>query len=169
MNLLLFGLSLTALVYRAYIGRQLTPAGVAAAVATACVHGFHSWNLPFVLLITFYLLGTAATRAKHDVKSRLTVSSSGSGGGEGARTVAQVLANSLVASVLTALHVLRMRSRGRDTCYDGDVLLIGIIGSAPPSPFFNSMQADARTEITLPSRQIRCRASWASCRAAARG
>ena len=134
MNLLLFGISSTALVYRAHTARQLTPAGIAAAIATACAHGLHSWNLPFVLLFTFYLLGTTATRTKHDVKSRLTVSSSGSGGGEGARTMTQVFANSLVASVLTVLHALRMRSRGHDTCYDGDVLLIGIIGSAPFPP-----------------------------------
>ena len=43
------------------------------------------------------------------MKSRLTASSSGKPGGEGARTHVQVLANSVVASLLILLHAKRLK------------------------------------------------------------
>lgn len=45
---------------------------------------------------------------KHKVKARLTLSSSGASGGEGARTHIQVLANSAVASCLILLHYRKL-------------------------------------------------------------
>jgi uncharacterized membrane protein len=87
-----------------------------------------------VLLITFYFLGTTATKVKHDIKSRLTLSSTGAGGGEGARTATQVLANSLVASILTLAHAIRLsRARksgdhGDERCFSDSLLVLGIIG-----------------------------------------
>lgn len=50
-----------ALVYRAYSKKSLTPAGIVVATLTAIAHAYHPWNLPFVLLIVFFLAGTRAT------------------------------------------------------------------------------------------------------------
>lgn len=67
---------------------------------------------------------------KHDVKSRLTVSSSGSLGGEGARTHVQVLANSVVASILILLDLGRSHQENRPESYcfpyGGDYFMVGI-------------------------------------------
>ena len=71
----------------------------------------------------------------------MTSSATGSPGGEGARTHVQVLANSIVASVLILLHIQRMkdaRNESEDLCakiaYDdckyaayADPLIAGII------------------------------------------
>jgi uncharacterized protein (TIGR00297 family) len=94
-----------ALVYRAASHKSLTPLGIFFAVLTATVHALHPWSAPFTLLCTFFLLGSQATKVKADIKSSLTLSSSGSSGGEGPRTHVQVLANSLCASILILLHV----------------------------------------------------------------
>jgi uncharacterized membrane protein len=132
MNPYLFAVALSLLVYRAHRRRSLTPPAIAAAILTACVHGAHAYNLPFVLLITFYALGTAATKVKHDVKAQLTVSSTGAGGGEGARGATQVFANSAVASVLAAASA--WRGAGEPGCFGGELLMVGIIVCVPP-PF----------------------------------
>ncbi|KAH9900314.1 integral membrane protein DUF92 [Xylariomycetidae sp. FL2044] len=129
------------LVYRAYSRESLTPLGIFAAVLTAIAHAVHPWNLPFVLLIVFFLAGTRATAIKKDVKASLTLHSQGSSGGEGPRTHVQVLANSLMASILTLLHAYQLRKR-KDAviagelpdgsfCYGwgGDLLVIGIIAN----------------------------------------
>ncbi|KAI9768533.1 MAG: hypothetical protein M1839_004022 [Geoglossum umbratile] len=123
------------LVYRAWSRKSLTPAGIAAAAATAAVHAIHPWSVFFVLLIVFYLGGTTVTKVKHDVKARLTLSASGSSGGEGSRTHIQVLANSFVASVLILLHAWQLRSRGDSgtglKCWwwGGDALVVGIVAN----------------------------------------
>lgn len=131
-----------ALVYRAYSHNSLTPLGLAAAALTAIAHAVHPWNLPFVLLCVFFLAGTRVTKVKKDVKAGLTLSSQGSSGGEGPRTHVQVLANSLVATVLTLLHAYQLRQRraavargelpAGSFCYSwgtGDLLVIGIIAN----------------------------------------
>lgn len=131
-----------ALVYRAYSHKSLTPLGIAAAALTATAHAVHPWNLPFVLLVVFFLAGTRVTKIKKDVKATLTLSSQGSSGGEGPRTHVQVLANSLVASVLTLLHAYQINQRKNvllsgeipqgTFCYSwgtGDILVIGIIAN----------------------------------------
>lgn len=51
-----------AMVYRAGSHKSLTPAGIVAAVVTAAAHALHPWNLPFALLIIFYLIGTRVTK-----------------------------------------------------------------------------------------------------------
>lgn len=73
-------------------------------------------------------------QVKHDVKARLTLSSSGASGGEGPRTHIQVLANSIVASVLILLHYRQLRAREaiQDAdidCwpYGEDLLVVGIV------------------------------------------
>lgn len=53
--------AVAALVYRAWSKKSLTPAGIAAATATAIAHAYHPWNLPFVLLVVFFLAGTRVT------------------------------------------------------------------------------------------------------------
>ncbi|KAF8251609.1 DUF92 domain protein [Wilcoxina mikolae CBS 423.85] len=124
MNPLLFYPLLLALVYRAHRGNRLTPLGILSAIVTACAHGIHPWNFPFLLLIAFYTLGTAATKVKHDVKAHLTICSTGAPGGEGARSGTQVFANSLVASVLTMVHAWYMKKDG-EKCFGTDVLWMG--------------------------------------------
>lgn len=53
-----------ALVYRAWSKKSLTPAGIFVAFLTAVAHAYHPWNLPFVLLATFFLAGTRATHVR---------------------------------------------------------------------------------------------------------
>ena len=75
-------------------------------------------------------------QVKHDVKVRLTHSSTGSPG-EGPRTHVQVLANSLVASILILLHTWQTYTAERHTtlqadraaCWPrgSDVLVVGIV------------------------------------------
>ena len=54
------------LVYRAWSHNSLTPAGIVVAVLTATVHALHPWNLPFVLLIVFFLAGTRVTKVRDE-------------------------------------------------------------------------------------------------------
>ncbi|CUS07126.1 unnamed protein product [Tuber aestivum] len=136
MNLIFASLATTLLVARALSRNSLTTAGILSAILTAIIHALHPWNLPFVLLLTFYGLAMRATRVKHEVKAKLTVSSSGGAGGEGARNHVQVLANSIVASVLILVHCYQLgviSSRGfaqrKDVCFHGDIVVIGIIAN----------------------------------------
>ncbi|RFU77586.1 duf92 domain [Trichoderma arundinaceum] len=131
------------LVLRAWSKKSLTPAGLVAATATAIAHAYHPWNLPFVLLVVFFLAGTRVTHVKENVKASLTMSAKGTSGGEGPRTHVQVFANSLVASVLSVLHANQLYARrdalkNRDVpnpdgsiCFSwgGDLLVIGIIAN----------------------------------------
>ncbi|RAL65980.1 hypothetical protein DID88_005641 [Monilinia fructigena] len=126
-----------AMVYRAGSHKSLTPAGIVAAAITAAAHALHPWNLPFALLLIFYLIGTRVTKIKHDVKAKLTMQSTGTAGGEGARTHIQVFSNSAVASVLTLMHAYQLYKRGhesdssKEACYTwgGDLLVVGIIAN----------------------------------------
>ncbi|KAF2966960.1 hypothetical protein GQX73_g6615 [Xylaria multiplex] len=129
------------LVYRAYSHKSLTPFGIFIAALTAIIHAIHPWNLPFVLLIVFFLAGTRATAVKKEVKANLTLHAQGSSGGEGPRTHVQVLANSLMASILSLLHTYQLYQRreailgGQSPegtyCYSwgGDLLVVGIIAN----------------------------------------
>ncbi|OIW23649.1 hypothetical protein CONLIGDRAFT_637623 [Coniochaeta ligniaria NRRL 30616] len=135
------------LCYRAYAKKSLTPGGILAAFLTAVAHAVHPWNLPFVLLVVFFLAGTRATHVKEDVKAKLTVASKGTSGGEGPRTHVQVFANSLVASILSLLHAYQLHQRKTalltsattggsgdavgSLCFSwgGDLLVIGIIAN----------------------------------------
>ncbi|KAI9172431.1 Protein PGR [Paramyrothecium foliicola] len=132
-----------ALVYRAWSKKSLTPAGLVAATLTAVAHAYHPWNLPFLLLCVFFLAGTRATHINEEAKSRMTMRSKGTSGGEGPRTHVQVLANSLMASILTVLHAIQLRSRqaalldpnapdpNGTLCFSwrGDLLVVGIIAN----------------------------------------
>ncbi|KAL1839339.1 hypothetical protein VTJ49DRAFT_1635 [Mycothermus thermophilus] len=130
------------LIYRAWSKKSLTPAGLVAATLTAIAHAVHPWNLPFVLLVVFFLAGTRATHVKEQVKASLTLKSGGSSGGEGPRTHVQVFANSLVASILSLLHAYQLRLREQallsspasdlgSLCFawGGDLLVVGIIAN----------------------------------------
>ncbi|KAL8832294.1 MAG: hypothetical protein Q9191_000348 [Dirinaria sp. TL-2023a] len=117
-----------ALIFRAYSRRSLTPAGIIVAALTAVVHAVHPWSVFFALLGVFFLSGTAVT--KHDVKAQLTVSASGSSGGESQRNHVQVLANSGMASVLILLHCWHLRQgNANKECwsYGQDLLIVGIV------------------------------------------
>ncbi|KIW06799.1 uncharacterized protein PV09_02479 [Verruconis gallopava] len=126
-----------ALVYRAWSRNSLTPLGIFVAALTAVAHAVHPWSVFFALLVVFFLSGTTVTKVKHDVKAKLTHSSSGSPGGEGPRTHVQVLANSVVASVLILAHAWVLKKDGAlELCWHNkpyqraaDVLVAGIVAN----------------------------------------
>ncbi|KAL2818185.1 integral membrane protein DUF92-domain-containing protein [Aspergillus cavernicola] len=128
-----------ALVYRAWSRKSLTPLGLVIAALTATAHALSPYSLPLFLLLVFYVGGTKATRVKHDIKAQLTLSATGSHGGEGARTHVQVLANSVVATVLILIHawVLRYNKATDDPtaeCFSNghdaaDILMVGVIAN----------------------------------------
>ncbi|KAF2018616.1 UMP1-domain-containing protein [Aaosphaeria arxii CBS 175.79] len=121
-----------ALVYRAWSRKSLTPVGILTAFLTAVAHAVHPWSVFFALLTVFFLAGTAV---KHNVKATLTQSATGASGGEGPRNHIQVLANSLIASVLILLHTWQLHKEGtywnEDLCWKsgGDVIVIGIVAN----------------------------------------
>ncbi|KAF2120774.1 integral membrane protein DUF92-domain-containing protein [Lophiotrema nucula] len=127
--------AISALVYRAYSRKSLTPVGILVAFATAIAHTVHPWSVFFALLAVFFLAGTTVTKVKHDIKAKLTQSASGATGGEGPRNHIQVLANTLVASILILLHLYTIRNDGsywnKDLCFKrgSDVLVVGIVAN----------------------------------------
>lgn len=159
-----------ALVYRAWSRESLTPLGILVAAVTAVAHAVHPWSVFFALLAVFFLAGTAVTKVKHDVKARLTRSATGSPGGEGPRTHVQVLANSLVASVLILIHTWHTFATGnhtfrhldRETCWrrGSDVIIVGIVANyaAVASDTFSSELGILSTHkprlITAPWRTV---------------
>lgn len=94
----------------------------------------------------WFLTIIGSIQVKHDVKARLTLSSTGATGGEGARTHIQVLANSAMASILIFLHHRQLASRGEDAAkkacwpHGGDLLVVGIIRYASHLPFRMPLQ-----------------------------
>lgn len=54
--------AVSALVYRAWSRKTLTPTGILAAFVTAIIHVLHPWIAPFLLLTVFYLGGSQATK-----------------------------------------------------------------------------------------------------------
>ena len=124
--------AILAIVYRAWSRNSLTPVGLLTATLTATIHALHPWSTPFALLGVFFLVGTAATKVKHDVKARLTLNASGSSEGEGPRTHIQVLANSACATALILLDTYRLsRHENEAECLarGGDVLIVGIVAN----------------------------------------
>lgn len=87
-------------------------------------------------------------QVKHDIKAKLTQSSTGAGGGEGARNYIQVFANSLVASVLILIHTWQAFKQGvyhdDKLCFQrgADVLVIGIVAYA------EILSAQIKVELT---------------------
>jgi hypothetical protein len=83
-------------------------------------------------------------QVKHDIKAQLTLSATGSHGGEGARTHVQVLANSVVATVLSLIHAWVLRDTSNNDvdgptaeCFSNgrhaaDLLVVGIVAYALP-------------------------------------
>ncbi|MCJ1316158.1 hypothetical protein MMC15_001478 [Xylographa vitiligo] len=124
------------LVLRAYRSESLTPVGIVTATITAVIHALHPWSVFFALLVVFFIGGTGVTKVKHDVKARLTHSSTGASGGEGPRSYIQVLANSGMGSLLVFLHYRQLLARGQagdasQACwpYGGDLLVVGIVSN----------------------------------------
>ncbi|KAL4885148.1 integral membrane protein DUF92-domain-containing protein [Aspergillus karnatakaensis] len=123
-----------ALVYRAYSRKGLTPFGIVVAALTAIAHAVNPWSLPLFLLLVFYVGATKATKVKEDIKAQLTLSATGSHGGEGPRSHIQVLANSIVATVLSLLHAWAVAKDNREECFSNgqhpaDLLFVGIIAN----------------------------------------
>lgn len=54
--------AVSALVYRAWSRKSLTPLGIAVAALTAIVHAIHPWSVCFALLAVFFVSGTAVTK-----------------------------------------------------------------------------------------------------------
>lgn len=53
-----------ALIVYASAKRSLTPMGLVAASVTAFAHAYHPWNLPFALLVAFFLAGSRVTKVR---------------------------------------------------------------------------------------------------------
>ncbi|KAJ5165903.1 hypothetical protein N7492_006199 [Penicillium capsulatum] len=128
--------AVAALVYRAWARKSLTPLGLLVAGLSASAHALHPWLTPFLLLGVFYYGGTKATKVKHDIKSRLTLSATGAEGGEGPRNHIQVLANAGIATVLSIAHavVLSRSSSDSGSCFSAghsaaDILMVGIVAN----------------------------------------
>ncbi|PVI02083.1 UMP1-domain-containing protein [Periconia macrospinosa] len=125
--------AVAALVYRAWSRKSLTPFGIFTAFLTAVVHVIHPWSVFFTLLAVFFLSGSFVTKIHHEAKAKLTQSATGASGGEGPRNHIQVLANSVVASVLILLHAWQLKKEGSrdDTCWPrgSDVLVVGIVAN----------------------------------------
>ncbi|CEJ58371.1 hypothetical protein PMG11_07028 [Penicillium brasilianum] len=128
-------LAVAGLVYRAWARKSLTPLGLFVAGASATAHALHPWSTPFALLAVFYYGGTKVTKVKHEIKAQKTLSATGSEGGEGPRNHLQVLANSVVATVLSIAHaVVLSRNSSPDSCFSlgqspADVLMVGIVAN----------------------------------------
>lgn len=99
-------------------------------------------------------------QVKHHVKTQLTLSSAGSSGGEGRRTHIQVLANSLVASLLILLHYRQLLARDKSGdasqgCwpYASDLLVVGIVRfvvfSVATMNAFNVSTADPSATVIM--------------------
>ncbi|EXK90601.1 hypothetical protein FOQG_06825 [Fusarium oxysporum f. sp. raphani 54005] len=87
--------------------------------------------------------GLTTPQIKEGIKANYTLRSKGTSGGEGPRTHVQVLANSLMASVLSVLHANQLRKREAafadpnipdptgSLCFSwgGDLLVVGIIAN----------------------------------------
>jgi len=54
--------AISALVFRAWSRKSLTPVGILTAFLTAVVHAIHPWSVFFALLTVFFLSGTTATK-----------------------------------------------------------------------------------------------------------
>lgn len=163
MNPLLAIPAILLLVHRALSRKSLTPLGVIAAALTAIIHALHPSPTPFILLVAFYLAGTKATKVNHALKRRLTLSATGSEGGESQRTHVQVLANSAVASVLVLVQVFLVGtdhwnkdggcfsfSSGRGS----DLVMIGIVGCVFPTVFTVQPVNYRQVTTSLPLRTL---------------
>ncbi|OQE45084.1 hypothetical protein PENCOP_c002G04297 [Penicillium coprophilum] len=123
------------LVYRAWSRKSLTPLGLVAAACSASAHALHPWSAPVVLLAVFYFGGTKVTKVKHEIKSHLTLSATGAEGGEGPRNHIQVLANSIVATILSIAHAIVLsKTTGTESCFSlghnvADILMVGIVAN----------------------------------------
>lgn len=56
--------AITALVYRAWSHKSLTPVGILTAFVTAVIHAIHPWSVFSVLLAVFFLAGSTVTKAR---------------------------------------------------------------------------------------------------------
>ncbi|QQK40491.1 DUF92 domain protein [Penicillium digitatum] len=123
------------LVYRAWSRKSLTSLGLVVAGCSAFAHALHPWSAPVALLAVFYLGGTKVTKVKQEVKSRLTLSATGTAGGEGPRNHLQVLANSIVATILSIAHaIILAHTAGPKSCFSlgqnaADILIVGIVAN----------------------------------------
>lgn len=138
---------------------KLTAGGIIMGILMAAAHMIHPWPAFFWLLILFFLFGTAVTKVSnyvtglghqlwavgvkaqgrlaadgfqigHAKKASLTQSSTGAPGGEGARTSAQVVANSGFAAFLILLHAYLLNS----TPFISSSLPVA------PGPYFPTLQ-----------------------------
>lgn len=85
---------------------------------------------------------------KHDIKASKTLSATGSGAGDGQRNHIQVLANSIVASVLILWHTWILKNSGEDGFSLGrvtpmaDVVAVGIVACVLPSHLWLDLHAN---------------------------
>ncbi len=101
-------LTLAYIVYRSYAHKSLTNTGIAAAFITGVIHSLPPSNLFLVLIVVFYLTSSKATKFKDEIKSKKTKIPADKNSlttSHTQRTHIQVLANSIVASILILVSI----------------------------------------------------------------
>ena len=111
-------IAVAAIAARAKQRKSLTDKGIACAVLIGLCNALHPSWLPLTLLISFYILGTSATKYKGANKSEITISIGNDGH---QRNHLQVLANSLFGTILAVMHTLIYSD------LELNVLMVGII------------------------------------------
>lgn len=117
-------LTLAYIVYRSYSHRSLTNTGIAAAFVTGLIHSLPPSNIFLVLIVIFYLTSSKATKFKEDLKSKKTKTARDTNvltTSHTQRTHIQVLANSIVASILIIALIFTKDN------FTQDILKAGVI------------------------------------------
>lgn len=104
---ILKGLVLAYIVHSSRKKQNLTESAILAALITGVIHSISSTFLYLILLISFFLMGTKATKYKHEYKEKLTQAYNIDGDStSNKRNHIQVLANSLGASVYIVIILI---------------------------------------------------------------
>jgi uncharacterized protein (TIGR00297 family) len=107
-SILFRAIMLAAVAHRAHKRRTLTPLGVEVAFMTGFLHSLPPSNLYFILLITFYMSSSKATKYKQEVKAKKTkvpITNNAVAASQSQRTHIQVLCNSAIATLLIILSL----------------------------------------------------------------
>ncbi|KAH3683899.1 hypothetical protein WICPIJ_005099 [Wickerhamomyces pijperi] len=123
LSVILRGLTLLYIVYRSYSHQSLTNSGLIVAFLTGLIHSLPPSNLPLILIVTFFITSTIATKYKDEIKSKKTkLITTESSNKATKRTHVQVLCNSAVGSLLILISIFIP-----DNSYIYNLLTVGII------------------------------------------
>lgn len=127
---ILKGLILTYIVKSSRKKQNLTESAILFALITGVIHSISSTFLYLILLIVFFLMGTKATKYKHEYKEKLTKAYNIDGDStSNKRNHIQVLANSLAASFyILVILLISLTDTGSENSKNWIKLLeIGIV------------------------------------------